>query len=67
MDPITVGSALAITAAAGKGMHFFWVEAKKMGADRKELNGTVERVKQIETDVREMKNDISYIRGKMDQ
>lgn len=48
-------------------MHFFWVEAKKMGADRKELNGTVERVKQIETDVREMKNDISYIRGKMDQ
>lgn len=62
MDPITVvlgGSSLAIAAGVARIIY-------KYGQDRKELNGTVARVKVMECHMGELREDVSYIRGKLD-
>lgn len=62
MEPITIvlgGSSLALVAGVGRIVY-------KYGQDRKELNGTVERVKKIEHNLDEVREDVSYIRGVLD-
>ena len=62
MDPVTFilgGSGLAMIAGFGRIVY-------KYGQDRKELNGTVERVKVMEHDMKDLRKNVSYIRGSID-
>ena len=63
MEPFTIvigGGTVAIVAGVGRIIY-------KYGQDRKELNGTVERVKKIEVHLGNVRTDVSYIRGRLDQ
>ena len=49
MEPISMGALAAGGGSIIGAVAFVWNTAKKYGKDRADLNGTVERVKKIET------------------
>lgn len=62
MEPVTFaigGGTVALVGTVGKIVYNY-------GRDRKELNGTVERVKKMEVDLHDVREDVSYIRGTLD-
>jgi len=62
MEPVSIvlgGGTIALVGTVGKIVFNY-------GRDRKELNGTVERVKKMEVDLHDVREDVSYIRGTLD-